>query len=308
MKAISISAAIVALAATVSAHGGVGKYIIGSTEYPGWQPYNSASGQSTIQRQYSSFDPILTPTGTNIRCNNQGQTSQLSAPINAGDKITAVWTQWTHAEGPVTVYMAKCPGSCSGFDGSGAVWFKIDEAGLLSGTVNKGKWGNGVVLDTLKWTSTIPASLAPGNYIIRHEVLALHQANTPQFYPECAQLTVSGSGNASPSGSYLCSLPGCFSMSDPGVTIDIYSSTATTYKVPGPPVWPNGSVVNPPVSVTSPPPTVSSTSAAPQPTTSTTTGGSVAKYGQCGGIGYTGATTCISSTCTKVNDYYSQCL
>jgi cellulase len=63
--------------------------------------------------------------------------------------------------------MAKCPASCADFDGSGAVWFKIDEAGLLSGTINKGEWGNGIILKTLKWTTTIPASLTPGNYIIR---------------------------------------------------------------------------------------------------------------------------------------------
>ncbi|KAI0651675.1 beta-glucosidase [Trametes meyenii] len=32
-------------------------------------------------------------------------------------------------------------------------------------------------------------------------------------------------------------------------------------------------------------------------------------YQQCGGIGWTGATTCVSgSVCTKQNDYYSQCL
>ncbi|GLB41175.1 putative carbohydrate esterase family 15 [Lyophyllum shimeji] len=32
-------------------------------------------------------------------------------------------------------------------------------------------------------------------------------------------------------------------------------------------------------------------------------------YGQCGGIGWTGGTTCVASaTCTKLNDYYSQCL
>ncbi|THH06716.1 hypothetical protein EW145_g3894 [Phellinidium pouzarii] len=32
-------------------------------------------------------------------------------------------------------------------------------------------------------------------------------------------------------------------------------------------------------------------------------------YGQCGGIGWTGATTCVAgSTCTVLNDYYSQCL
>ncbi|KAG8745609.1 Beta-glucosidase cel3A [Ceratobasidium sp. 414] len=32
-------------------------------------------------------------------------------------------------------------------------------------------------------------------------------------------------------------------------------------------------------------------------------------YAQCGGIGWTGGTTCVSGTvCTKLNDYYSQCL
>ncbi|KAI1149824.1 1, 4-beta cellobiohydrolase [Nemania diffusa] len=34
-----------------------------------------------------------------------------------------------------------------------------------------------------------------------------------------------------------------------------------------------------------------------------------AQYAQCGGIGYSGATCCVSgSTCVKGNDYYSQCL
>ncbi|KAH7374186.1 glycoside hydrolase superfamily [Cadophora sp. MPI-SDFR-AT-0126] len=31
-------------------------------------------------------------------------------------------------------------------------------------------------------------------------------------------------------------------------------------------------------------------------------------YGQCGGIGYSGSTCCVQSTCTFSNDYYSQCL
>ena len=36
---------------------------------------------------------------------------------------------------------------------------------------------------------------------------------------------------------------------------------------------------------------------------------SVSLYGQCGGQGYTGATTCVSgSTCYAQSIYYSQCL
>ncbi|KAJ7087649.1 carbohydrate esterase family 1 protein [Mycena belliarum] len=61
--------------------------------------------------------------------------------------------------------------------------------------------------------------------------------------------------------------------------------------------------------------TVGTTTSATTTTTSNTgtpsggTGCSTAKYGQCGGIGFTGCTTCASgSTCKFSNDYYSQCL
>ncbi|KZW02447.1 carbohydrate esterase family 5 protein [Exidia glandulosa HHB12029] len=50
-----------------------------------------------------------------------------------------------------------------------------------------------------------------------------------------------------------------------------------------------------------PPTSTVSTPAQPQATQ--------AKYGQCGGIGWTGPTVCASgSTCVKSNDWYSQCL
>jgi len=204
-----------------------------------FQPYNSPTGQTTIQRQYSSYDPLYSPTDGSLKCNKPGTGPAAKvATVAAGSTITAKWSQWTHAEGPVLVYMAKVSGSSfSDSDGNGNVWFKIDEAGLLSGTVRSGTWGLGTVLKTLQWTSTIPANLAPGKYLIRHELIALHQANTPQFYPECAQIEVTGSGTATPSGSYLTSFPGAYKSSDPGITIDIYSSTATSYTIPGPRKW-----------------------------------------------------------------------
>lgn len=38
-------------------------------------------------------------------------------------------------------------------------------------------------------------------------------------------------------------------------------------------------------------------------------GGTITKYTQCGGIGWTGSGTCVAgTTCNKINDYYSQCL
>ncbi|KAF2638422.1 hypothetical protein P280DRAFT_471517 [Massarina eburnea CBS 473.64] len=49
--------------------------------------------------------------------------------------------------------------------------------------------------------------------------------------------------------------------------------------------------------------------AAPSGTGSASSGSVAKQYYQCGGAGWTGATTCVSgSTCTKQNDYYSQCI
>lgn len=68
-----------------------------------------------------------------------------------------------------------------------------------------------------------------------------------------------------------------------------------------------------PSSSTAPTATAKPTSAAPTsaaPTSAPTGGSGVApKYGQCGGQGWTGPTTCAAgSTCKASNQWYSQCL
>ncbi|KAF2649104.1 carbohydrate-binding module family 1 protein [Lophiostoma macrostomum CBS 122681] len=334
MKFFSSLAAAASLLATVSAHGGVGVYTIGTTKYQGWSPYNSASGQKSIQRQYGSFNPLLiADLGTaNIRCNNDGTAlgTGVSASLAAGDTIKTTWTQWTHRPAAVLIYMAKCPSAgCDSFNGAGAVWFKIDHAGLISGTEGKGIWAGDQIVDTLNWTVTIPKTLAPGPYLIRHELLALHQANNPQFYPECAQLTVTGSGTASPPSSLLVSFPGAYSATDPGINFNIDSTaamSATSYPIPGPAVWDgtstgggsgtgsgSGSGGDAPSQPSQPavsaaPATTLVTSAAPAQTSALSCE-PVARYGQCGGSNYAGCTACASgSTCTKNGDYYSQCM
>ncbi|KAK6194157.1 hypothetical protein LQW54_011730 [Pestalotiopsis sp. IQ-011] len=54
--------------------------------------------------------------------------------------------------------------------------------------------------------------------------------------------------------------------------------------------------------------TRTSTAAAQATSAASSSSGSVALYGQCGGINYTGSTECASGTCTVMNDYYSQCV
>lgn len=305
----------------VAAHGGVLSYAIAGEWYWGWAPYDSPVGQTSIERPWSSYNPITDPTDPTLACNDDGTSGalQLTATIEAGTAITAYWNSpWPHDIGPMLVYLANCGGStCTGVNANTLEWFKIDEAGLLSGTVYDGYWGDGQMIDqNSSWTTTIPATVPSGNYLIRFETIALHSLPA-QFYPECAQLEITGGGSLEPTAAELVTFPGAYSATDPGLDIDVYSNeaqTQTTYVIPGPPLYGSSgstTVVAPPTSPTSAPTVPPTTTVKPTTTVSaptTTPSGTVAEYGQCGGTGWTGATVCVAPyTCHVLNDYYSQC-
>ena len=68
-------------------------------------------------------------------------------------------------------------------------WFKIDEAGLLSGTVYSGSWADGkMIADNSSWTTTIPSSVPSGNYLIRFETIALHSMPAVRTIPAFSSL------------------------------------------------------------------------------------------------------------------------
>jgi lytic cellulose monooxygenase (C1-hydroxylating) len=92
---------------------------------------------------------------------------------------------------------------------------------------------------------TMPSCIAPGEYLLRVEILALYSAKTSgaaQFYQSCAQIRVSGSGTFAPAASDLVSFPGAYKAEDPGIHINIYGTTGQpdmggrTYTTPGPKV------------------------------------------------------------------------
>jgi hypothetical protein len=206
-----------------------------SRRYQGFSPSNS---KNVIQRQWSDYNPVTSATDSKLRCNG-GTSATESATAAPGDTVTAVWGQWTHAQGPILVWMYKCAGAFSSCDGSGQGWFKIDEAGFTGD-------GKTVFLDTERpsgwkiadlvggnkqYSSKIPQGLAPGNYLIRHELIALHQANAPQWYPECAQLVVTGSGTAQPDSSYKAAIPGYCSNNDANIRVSSMPLLGTEHDV-----------------------------------------------------------------------------
>lgn len=155
----------------------------------------------------------------------------------------------------------------------------------------------------------MPSCVAPGHYLMRVELLALHSASSPggaQFYMECAQIEVTGSGTNT--GSNLVSFPGAYPANHPGIVLSIYNMAGKQYEIPGPrPITCSGGGGNPNPNP-NPNPTPTTSAVNPGPTNGGGGGGTVPLYGQCGGNGYTGPTGCAQGTCKTTNEWYSQCL
>ena len=85
----------------------------------------------------------------------------------------------------------------------------------------------------------MPKALPDGEYLLRVEQIALHQAaqaGGAQFYVACAQIKVSGGGSGTPGP--LVAFPGAYSASDPGIKINLNTQPPpSTYTPPGPAVW-----------------------------------------------------------------------
>lgn len=97
-----------------------------------------------------------------------------------------------------------------------AVWFKIQEGGR-EGVTNT--WATSKLMTAGGVAEyTIPECIEPGFYLVRHEIIALHQG--AEYYPGCHQLEVTGSGSTVPTG--LVSFPGAYSKTDAGIDYSPY--------------------------------------------------------------------------------------
>ncbi|KAB5530284.1 glycosyl hydrolase family 61-domain-containing protein [Coniochaeta sp. 2T2.1] len=297
---------------------------------------------SQCARLPQSNSPVTNVASNDVRCNAGTSPVGKKCAVAAGSTVTVEMHQQPGDRscgseaiggahyGPVLVYMSKVS-DASTADGS-AGWFKVFQDTWAKksggGSGDDDYWG---VKDLNaccgKMNVKIPSDLAPGDYLLRAEVIALHTAGSSggaQFYMTCFQLTVTGSGSAAPAA---VSFPGAYRASDPGILVNIHSALST-YVAPGPAVYAGGStkvagsacsgcestckVGSGPVGTASSVPT-KTTAAGGGPATTAPSGGgscSVQKYGQCGGTGYTGCTSCASgSVCSAVSPpYYSQCV
>ncbi|KUJ19474.1 uncharacterized protein LY89DRAFT_667422 [Mollisia scopiformis] len=185
---------------------------------------------------YQSNAGLADVNSDQLRCYQAGtQGAKSTMAVAAGGSVTFKSSPNIFHPGPIQFYMAKVPDGqdVTTWDGKGEVWFKIyAEKAISSG--GQLSWAS---LNKGSFSATIPKNLQSGDYLLRIEHIALHQASSTggaQFYISCAQVKVTGGGSGTPSP--LVSFPGVYKASDPGIKINIYSA-AGTYTPPGPPVW-----------------------------------------------------------------------
>ncbi|CAE6440204.1 putative endo-beta-1,4-glucanase D OS=Aspergillus terreus (strain NIH 2624 / FGSC A1156) GN=eglD PE=3 SV=1 [Rhizoctonia solani AG-1 IB] len=305
MRTGAILATFAAAAATAHAHATF-QYI--------W--VNGVDQGNKYVRPPANNSPITDLKSNTLACNNNGDVAAAATlTVAAGAKVAVEMHQQpgdrscaTEAiggnhDGPTIIYMAKVDNAATAV-GSSANWFKVAQTGLVS----KDYWGTDVMnANCGKVEFTVPSDIPAGDYLIRAEVIALHVAGSvggAQLYMSCYQVKVTGGGSASPA---TVKFPGAYSTTDPGILFDLYGGY-TSYTIPGPAVYAPGSSSGGGGSPTTTRPATTTAATSAAPTTTTATGPLIPKFGQCGGQGWTGGTTCVSgSTCTKLNDYYFQC-
>ncbi|KAK6347064.1 hypothetical protein TWF696_007144 [Orbilia brochopaga] len=297
-----------------------------------------SAGKENALRLPTYDGPIEDVTSQYVACNGGPNPLVKFSPnvvdVPAGAEITARWihtldTDWRTGliidashKGPIMVYLSKVSNAATAAIPSTG-WFKIHEEGYNSAT---GKWAVDRLIADRGYKFRIPTCIAPGNYLMRVEIIALHAAgNYPgaQLYMECAQINITGGGSLNPA---TVNFPGAYKGTDPGIKFNLYTSPIS-YTIPGPrPVTCGGS--NPTTAATTASRTtttssrvttttsrtgttlVTTTRTTTTTTRTTTANGAVQTvWGQCGGIGWTGATACASgSNCVVSNPYFSQCL
>lgn len=256
-------AALCACVSLVAAHGRVTNITTSSgAVYQGWDPeeMNSTRVPPLAAWKAKNLGNIFLPPSqfntSNITCHYDATPGPLHINATAGETLKFQWNEWpTSHVGPILAYLAACDGSCADADKNKLQWVKIDELGWLNSTgwdtmKLGGTWATNVLIaNNFSWLVRIPELLAMGNYVLRHEIIALHVADKPdgaQAYPQCVNVRVSAGTSTAmmrPEGGVLGT--SLYGMKDAGVLVDVHKKL-TSYAIPGPKLWSGASPMKQP--------------------------------------------------------------
>jgi cellulase len=266
-KIFQTATLLVALVATVSGHTAVEKFEAGGKTYEGFRqaskvdPKNQSPAWWTNQGwgwQPVFGDKINHP---DIIAHMDASPSPYTAEAPAGEEVTFSW----HHEGScgegeegwdcshhgwTATYLAPCNGDCKNVDKTSLKFFKIHESALIDyrqGRYSQGQkqgqtgyWGTDAIFydGGNKQSVMIPKEIPSGNYVLRTEVVSIHN-NGPvserQFWPQAFNIKVTGGDDSAsvPEGKKGTEL---YSANDALLKWDLYWHDAgkTIEAAPGP--------------------------------------------------------------------------
>ncbi|KAJ3722055.1 glycosyl hydrolase family 61-domain-containing protein [Lentinula guzmanii] len=196
------------------------------TNYTGNVP--NADPSPSVIRQVSDISPVKGASNPDLNCGLNAQFAQKVASANPGDLLVFDWrggdnTNWPHNTGPMLTYMTSCGRNRDRHERNFKRFSRLGPTERDERCLHQRY-------------STIYDF--PGNYLIRHEIIALHLATElggAEFYPACSQVKVGGSQTGMATDSEMVLLPGAYTDTDPGIyDPDVYSSNSYTF--PGPPI------------------------------------------------------------------------
>ncbi|KAK1983061.1 family 61 glycosyl hydrolase [Colletotrichum cereale] len=242
-------AAILVSAATVAAHGHVTNIVINGVSYRNYIPVQDPYTNNpplvagwTIDQRDNGFVAPDAYNAPDIICHRQAVAGKGRITVAAGDTVQLQWTEWPDShKGPVIDWLANCNGPCNLVDKTDLRFFKIDGAGLIDPPQRTNRWAANALIDNGNaWLVRIPPNVAPGHYVLRHDIIALHNAGQPngaQSYPQCINLEITGEGTDSPPGTPGTAL---YKANDAGILYNIYRDSLNDYVVPGDAIIPGG--------------------------------------------------------------------
>lgn len=163
----------------------------GSLGYPKhWQWFHCSGyviSLSSSLAKHNFFSNISKPdayTTSDIICHLNATNAKGHAVVAAGDRVFLQWTDWPDSHhGPVIDYLASCGSTgCETVDKTTLKFFKIDGVGLVDDKTVPGTWGDDqLVAQNSGWMVEIPPDIAPGNYVLRHELYVNLSDSTREF-------------------------------------------------------------------------------------------------------------------------------
>ncbi|KAF2665381.1 hypothetical protein BT63DRAFT_63268 [Microthyrium microscopicum] len=234
-------AALSALVGMSTAHAIVKKIVVDGNVYPGYDPrYDIDWKQKRIEWGFSSkaaaqgIGPAQNMSSPDMACRFAPvQPPALIAVARAGANVTYSWGAYYQSHmGPVITYMGKLASPTQ--DPTTVDFFKIYEDGYDTKTHEFGS--QRLYANNMTGTVQIPSNLKAGDYIMRHELVALHYAKKemgPEFYISCLNVKVLGDGTAEPKKEDLVRFPGAYKPDDPYLAFDLHHHE-NKYIVPGP--------------------------------------------------------------------------